>query len=582
MLNGYAAARRSFPGYAGRISRFSLLLLVCHLFFLPRVEAKPGAGEKVDPEAELGLLLKKLGTDSLLILQGDTVHSRAEIRKFYEKRENRFAFLEGGRLSRSARHLIAELQTVTREGLNPRDYHLGALVLMQRDEGRKYPWGSRLEATARAEFEILLADAFFRYGYHLLAGRIRPENLSDEWHISREEANLSERLETALQKDKVRQTLKELKPPYPEYVLLQSYLARFRARLAAGGFPPLPAETAGVASKPKPGKAAKGGTSKRWAEVCKRLDLEGLYAGRCPEAATPAFAKALRLYQRNHGLEMTGRLDAATIAEMNVPLPHRIRQLKLALEGWRWLPQDLGKRHIRVHIADFNLYGYEGRKPVLNLKVVVGKKEDSTPVFSDKMTAVVFNPYWNVPKSIAVEEILPEIRKDTSYLSRNNMEIVRGGGDDAPDVRPDSVNWDEVDDEKFPFRIRQAFGEGNALGRMKFVLENPFNIYLHDTPSKSKFEARKRAFSHGCIRVQNPMALALFALRDSAGIDKRKIEALLAKGDPETVKLPRPIPVHILYFTAFAGSDGSLQFRKDVYGWDKRLERELEEATVAL
>ena len=234
------------------------------------------------------------------------------------------------------------------------------------------------------------------------------------------------------------------------------------------------------------------------------------------------------------------------------------------MERWRWLPRDLGSRHILVNIPEMRLDVYEGEQVPVSMKVVVGKQDTQTPIFNDEMTHLVFSPYWNVPPSIAQNETLPSVLRDPGFLERNNMEVVDGSGNR---VDPSSVDLANPS----AYRFRQRPGSDNSLGLVKFMFPNQFNVYLHDTPADSLFDRAARSFSHGCVRVAEPLALAEYVLRDQPEWDRARIEQAMHAGEEKHVKLKTPIPVYLGYWTARVRPDGIVQFRKDVYGIDGRL-----------
>ncbi len=271
----------------------------------------------------------------------------------------------------------------------------------------------------------------------------------------------------------------------------------------------------------------------------------------------------MKRFQRRHGLTDDGIVSAPVIAEMNVPIERRISQITLNLERWRWLPRDLGERHILVNIPEYRLEVWEGNRVPLTMRVVVGKQDTQTPIFSDVMTHIVFSPYWNVPDNIAQGETLPEIMKDPGFLDRNNMEVL------DPDGKPiDPRSIDLGDPAKY--RFRQRPGAQNSLGLVKFMFPNQYNVYLHDTPMDSLFARASRSFSHGCVRLENPLALAEYVLRDQPQWTRERIEEAMHAEQERTVKLRSSIPVYLGYWTARASADGILQFRRDVYDIDRR------------
>lgn len=244
-----------------------------------------------------------------------------------------------------------------------------------------------------------------------------------------------------------------------------------------------------------------------------------------------------------------------------------VDQLALNLERWRWMPDDLGPRHIIVNIPSFRLEAHENGRRALEMKVVVGTAENRTPIFSDLMTTSVFSPYWNVPDSIVEGETAPAAARDPGFLKRNNIEILRRTKSGATAVDPSTVDWDDPEELK-ALAFRQKPGSGNALGHVKFLFPNPYDVYLHDTPADALFARQGRAFSHGCIRVEQPEALARWVLRDSTEWTGDKILEAMHAGEEQHVKLKQAIPVHIVYFTAWADDAGSVGLVPDVYGYD--------------
>jgi len=287
----------------------------------------------------------------------------------------------------------------------------------------------------------------------------------------------------------------------------------------------------------------------------------------------------LKHFQRRHGLTETGKLDPATLAAMNVSVQDRVHQIEINLERWRWLPQDLGRRYILVNVPAFELNGFEDDKLAITMPVVVGKEFKPTPLFSDRMTYIVLNPSWNLPDSIVKEEVLPRLQTDPDYLTRNEIEVLPPEGNEAVDAS--SIEWMSVDSDNLEYRFRQKPGDENSLGRIKFMFPNQFDVYLHDTPNEQLFKRTKRDFSHGCVRVSRPVDLAEWILKDSPDWTREKLAEKITDNveqtgedlTEETIKIPRPLPVYILYWTAWVQDDKTVSFRDDLYDEDKRLLR---------
>jgi murein L,D-transpeptidase YcbB/YkuD len=300
--------------------------------------------------------------------------------------------------------------------------------------------------------------------------------------------------------------------------------------------------------------------------LARRLAVTGDYKGTPNEADTaygPELQEALKGFQRRHGLEPDGAVNAATVAELNVPVAQRIQQIGLNLERWRWLPADLGERHILVNIPEYRLEVWDHGKVPLSMRVVVGKKDTPTPIFNDQMTHLVFSPYWNVPQDIVKNETVPRALRDPAFLDKTNMEVLDSSGNI---VDPSTIDAENLTS----YRFRQRPGAANSLGLVKFMFPNQFNVYLHDTPTDSLFARAIRSFSHGCVRLEQPDKLAQYVLADQPSWTTERIEGAMHAGQETTVKLSESLPVYLGYWTARVSADGLLQFRTDLYGIDGR------------
>jgi len=252
------------------------------------------------------------------------------------------------------------------------------------------------------------------------------------------------------------------------------------------------------------------------------------------------------------------------------------------MERWRWLPQDLGDRYILVNVANFALDVMENRQSILTMRVVAGKPTRRTPFFSAQMTNVVLSPHWYVPPTIAIQDKLPLIRRDPGYAARQNLKIFRDGPGGATRVDPRAIDWSSVSARNFPYRLRQDPGPRNALGRVKFMFPNPYHVYLHDTPSRELFARTERAFSSGCIRLEKPVELAEYLLRDDPQWSRQRILAGIEKGREQVVYLPAPIPVYLFYWTTWVSDEGVVHFRKDIYERDRVLDGALQKAVPSV
>ncbi|RQD74287.1 MAG: murein L,D-transpeptidase, partial [Halanaerobium sp. MSAO_Bac5] len=281
---------------------------------------------------------------------------------------------------------------------------------------------------------------------------------------------------------------------------------------------------------------------------------------------------AVREFQVNHGLNDDGIVGPKTIEALNIPYDKRVQQIIINMERWRWLPRDLGDKYIYVNISDYSLNVYENNNIIMDMKTIVGNEQRKTPVFSDRIRYLVFNPYWYVPKSIAVEDILPSIQEDIAYLEENNYSVFAYNSNNTLSrVEAEEINWQEIDEDNFDFLIRQDPGDNNSLGRVKFMFPNRFSVYLHDTPSRYLFDETERGFSSGCIRIEKPIELALYLLKDQEEWDRESIEEIMQIDNEETIYLNEPFPIYLQYNTAWVDNIGNLNFRKDIYDRDKIL-----------
>ncbi len=275
-------------------------------------------------------------------------------------------------------------------------------------------------------------------------------------------------------------------------------------------------------------------------------------------------------------------MGPATLDALNVPVNKRLRQIELNMERWRWLPRNLGKRYILVNIAGFSLDVYEDNRHMMDMRVVVGRQYRRTPVFSKDMTYLVISPYWHIPPNIALKDKLPLIRKNPGYLEQERIRVFHGAGAEMREIDAKTVDWATITGRNFSYRLRQDPGPFNALGRVKFMFPNKYNVYLHDTPSQELFAKTVRTFSSGCIRIEKPIELAEYLLKDYPEWTRERILSTADRRIERTVQIKKPLPVHLLYWTAWIDRDGRMQFRNDIYKRDELLDRALQEKIPAV
>jgi L,D-transpeptidase YcbB len=459
----------------------------------------------------------------------------ADVRAFYTQRQVAPAWVDHRRPTEKAAQLIALLNTARQHGFDPADYAAAELLEMsQAVEQIDKASPARLDRLA--EFDARMTAGLIRFGRDVAVGR---EHGDANWKARRKSPDVVAAVAGAA--DDPNAFIDRVRPPHAEYVALQKALDDLNGQKDKGGW-------------------VKVRSAKAVDELRQRLLMSGHLKDDNLEAA-------VRSFQELHAIAATGVVDQATLAALNVPLDWRIRQVAINLQRWRYMPDDLGERHFFVNIPYYHLVARESGKPVMDIRVVVGKPGNNTPIFSEDMETVVFSPYWNIPDTIAEDETAPAVARDPNYLARQGIEILRVSSSRTDTVDPSDVNWDSADGMK-GLVFRQKPGAGNALGHVKFLFPNPHNVYLHDTPADALFARPGRAFSHGCVRVEEPETLAKYVLRDYPEWSDESIFAAMRAGVEKHVKLNRKIPVHIVYFTAWVDENGGLHFQPDIYGYD--------------
>lgn len=516
---------------------------------------------------------KRLVTGKQTIrIRGEKLRAIEMLRDFYKRRDYTLAWTDGSTLNSNAYALISAVEKAGSEGLTPDNYHLGtARTLIE--ESRKFGVNGSPPADLLADIEMLLSDAFLLLGCHYSAGCVNPVTLEADWHVKPRHTDVTSVFDKAIKEDRVMESLQQLLPSHDMYAELKKNLTYYRRLAGMGGWPGI---TGG-----KPLK--KGITDNRIPDLRKRLEISGhLSAGmnKSRDVFDKSLEEAVIKFQKIHGLQTDGVVGPVTLRALNVTAEGRARQIELNMERLRWISNRLrvGERYIIVNIADFTLKVIQGEETVLSMKVIVGKPYWHTPVFSEKMTYLVLNPDWNVPQSIARQEIIPKIRSDAEYLKKQNMTVLSGWGQKSEEIDPASVDWDAAGASSFKYRFRQEPGPRNPLGRIKFMFPNQFDVYLHDTPGRHLFERNVRSFSHGCIRLEKPMELAEYLLKNDPRWSPQRINSEIASGKTREIRLPDPIDVYIIYMTAWVDTDGLLNFREDIYGMDLKLDEEMKKS----
>ena len=494
---------------------------------------------------------------------------RTDVRDFYLPVDYALGWTKDGQPTSQARSLIRLLENADKKGLRPEDYD-GPLWNIR--IARLVPPAPRASPSELARFDLGLTVSVMRYISALHNGRVNPHRLQLGLNIEHKRYKLAEFVRSRLAgAQDVGSVMDQVEPPYAGYRRTESALQRYLALAQAGEGDPLP-----LFKKPiKPGDTFEG---------LPQLTLRLQRLGELPQAAPApnqgrtyegAVVEAVKHFQGRHGLPTNGLIDQATFNQLTTPLSRRIIQLQLTLERWRWLPPDLPRSLIAVNVPEFQLRAYDDHHPSVTMRVVVGKAfpEHQTPVFQDEMEYLIFRPYWNVPISITRKELIPAIRKDPDYLEKHGFELInRKGQIMAADVKDTAVLASLRSGE---FEIRQKPGPGNSLGMIKFVFPNNYDVYLHGTPERALFSRASRAFSHGCIRVEDPATLAAWVLKDDPSWTTERIRSAMNSNESLRVNLPKPIAVLVLYGTAIVEENGDVHFLQDIYGQDAKLARAL-------
>jgi L,D-transpeptidase YcbB len=478
--------------------------------------------------------------------------------EFYRKRDFRPAWSNGGALSHQIEPFMRIVKISGCEGLMPKDYHLDQIQPMINILHENMVGLDPLDSAKLADLDVMLTDAILLYASHLVNGRINHKITYPGWVLKRDSPDLIMILQNALDSGNIEESLTSLMPRFPGYARLKKELVTYQRIAANGGWPVVPEGP----------KIRKGAHDRRIATIRKRLMASGdlpLTADNESMIFDDTLQAAVRQFQKRHGLTEDDSINRPTLAALNIPVEKRIRQIALNMDRLRWFPIDIGGRYIIVNIADFSLQLIENGQAIMAMKIIAGKTNSKTNVLSREITYLELNPFWGIPDSIATKEMLPKIKKTPEYFVARKIRVFGG----SKEIDPREMDWSPVKAHNLKYRFRQDPGPGNPLGRIKFMFPNEFDIYLHDTPNRNLFKRERRAFSHGCIRIEKPIDLAVYLLRNKESWTREKIEKEIRSGKHQVVMLPEPIHVHIFYGTAWVDPDGSLQFRDDLYRIDE-------------
>jgi murein L,D-transpeptidase YcbB/YkuD len=533
-----------------KFSKFACLLIFIQAFALQVAMA-----DDVTDRNALRIELEQLVQSGFLSSSDVSITSVNLLLEIYEKRN----YLPAWNDQRQIGELLAAIKATVADGLDPADYHVKQVEFIYAE----LVAGRQVSPAQRAVQDLILTDSLARLGYHQLFGKVNPYTFDPHWNFRRElnDIDPATALQSAIDSPSLTDFLHNFFQRGWFYQKLQTALADYRQIAANGGWSAIPE---GPTLKP-------GGSDRRLPVLARRLIISGdLAPGVAVDKLTiydESLQQAVRRFQERHALEADAAIGPATLRALNVPVEKRVEQLEINIERARWVLDDIEDDFVLVNIAGFRAYVLRDRKVVWSTKVQVGSAFHQSPVFRDEIKYVVINPTWTVPFSIATKEILPKIKRDPNYFATRDFDLKTHSG---KFIDPSSVDWAPITARNFPYWLVQRPGPNNALGRVKVMFPNEHAVYLHDTPSKALFSKAARAFSHGCIRVENPFDFAE-QLLGGDGWNQEKFQQVLDEGKTKSVSLSKPMPVLLLYWTAMVDPNGVVYFYDDVYERDARI-----------
>jgi L,D-transpeptidase YcbB len=482
------------------------------------------------------LTLDSQAVISFLKLNPTTNSISNEIIEFYNNRNNQLGWFNQSGMTCAAPNFYIQLQSYSRDfddnSLN--NMMLDRLMKQFEIDEKQF----LVNISTVHQLDLLLTTTFFKYAEKVYGGTTK--KASDlEWFIPRKKKNYQVVIDSLVSSE----LCEKLQEPVNQYYIrLRQELKRYRDIQKNGGFPLIITDKKSIVIGDNDSCLLNLKKYLVFSNDLKNDDNSIVFSD--------SLANALKSFQKRMGLPEIGTLNQQTIKEINKPIEFRIKQMMVNMERLRWIPVEMEKDYLLINIPEFKLHIFENEKPIWNTNVVVGKEVKRTSIFKGNMSQIILNPYWGIPTSIVRNEILPHIKRNPNYLAQNNMEVINGN-------------------------YRQKPGRNNALGKMKFMFPNNYHIYLHDTPSKGLFGETKRAFSHGCIRVENPKKLVNYLLRDNNNWNSEKVDKILTTDVQTGIRINPTVPVYIAYFTAWVDISGQINFRNDLYNLDKKLSQEV-------
>jgi murein L,D-transpeptidase YcbB/YkuD len=533
--------------------QFRHIALLCLIAISVCPVSGPVATARAGSPSEFSLHLETLLASDTLDIDGIEILTLKILREVYRDHLWRPFWNRPERIQ----ELVALIGNAADHGLNPADYN--AALIAQLADALSQPAAAPLSA----EQDILMTESLHRYGYHRRFGKVKASALDPDINYRRERFGTQSpysTIEGAMESSSLADFIQTMAPSGPVYRTLQQVLHKYRQLAANGGWPAVP-----------PGPTLHpGDRDPRVDTIRARLAVTGEFSP-APEGEPGYFDEALKLavmdFQSDHALEIDGVVGKNTIEAMNVPVGQRIDQLRLSLERLRWVNQEAASTLVAVNIAGFRVFFYRDGELAWTRRAMVGKYYRQTPVFRGDITQLEFNPTWTIPPSILRNDTLPAIKADPNYLASERIKVFDSTGQA---IDPTSVDWNRYT-TGVPFTLRQEPGPENSLGRVKFIFPNPHFVFLHDTPHRELFAKAERAFSSGCIRIEDPLSLAELVLDDPVNYPLSKLQRIVESRETTRVVLQNSVPVLIIYLTASVDPDGEVRFYKDIYQRDQKV-----------
>ncbi len=539
---------------------FFLIILSFFLFFSDSFQSAAS-----ETSIDISVRIKDIVNDNTTLqCYSGFLCNAQHLRKLYESNNYQPLWIKNGKVSDNAVNFLKFIDKISDEGLNPQHYNHNLITELIKTAEKNN------SIDEFAFLDMSLSSSFLSLSSHLISGRINPRVIYGSWTLKSSETDAGPLLlDTITSGGNVTEVLRGMIHKDPHYLSLKSYLKKYCEIAKNNGW-----EKFGESPR-----LEKGMNHKKVETLRQILYTTGDFTS--ANLLSPVFdndlEKALIKFQTRHGLSPDGQVGQQTATALNMPVEARIKQIELNMESWRWLPRELGEKYLIINIANFELELFEKGNKIMQMKTVVGKPYRMTPVFSSEINQIVLNPHWHVPRSIAVNDILPDIKNNLNTISKKRLKVYARNKNGVSEINPNEADWSQINKRNFNYYFVQPPGDFNALGRIKFNLPNEFDVYLHGTSQKNLFLKNKRDFSSGCVRLEDPLALALYLLKDDARWSKEKIEKIIQQGNTASINIAHSLPAHFLYWTAWVDEKDNIHFREDIYNREELMEKILQD-----